>query len=297
MNYLYCPNCEPIEYDECGQLYSHDSFIHVKRSMDVFVLIMLCNGTLFIAQDYNFFELHPSQYIILFPGAEHYGYLPSTPGLSYYWCHFRLKNNDYKIIQESEAKSIVQKNTNKSAMNLNGYLLPESGTMYNVDKPSLIFRLLMDLSQQDYFSNFQGNYALSLLILEIMQETLLNSENGILNKTAYTVKEIEEWIHANCIDKLSIHDIAMHFGYNVNYLSALFKRHTGYSLNKYIYISRISIAKQMLLNSSDPIKKIAGSSGFSDEKQFMKVFKKAENMTPSQYRNLYYKKHFSPQLR
>lgn len=297
MNYLFAPSSEPIEYDECGQLYSHDTFIHIKRSMDVFVLILLCNGTLFIAQNQNLYELHPNQYVILFPGQEHYGYLPSTPGLSYYWCHFRFKNNEYEIISEQAAKSIVHKNTDKSAANFTGYLLPETGTMYNADKPSLIFRLLMDLSQQNYFSKYQGNYALSLLILEIMNETLFNSDNGIMNKTAYNVKEIEEWIHANCITKLSVHDVALHFGYNVNYLSSLFKRHTGYSLNKYIYISRISIAKQMLLNSSDPIKKIAINSGFSDEKQFMKTFKKTENMTPSQYRNLYYKKHFSPQLR
>lgn len=99
MNYLFAPSSEPIEYDECGQLYSHDTFIHIKRSMDVFVLILLCNGTLFIAQNQNLYELHPNQYVILFPGQEHYGYLPSTPGLSYYWCHFRFKNNEYEIIR------------------------------------------------------------------------------------------------------------------------------------------------------------------------------------------------------
>lgn len=68
MNYLFAPSSEPIEYDECGQLYSHDTFIHIKRSMDVFVLILLCNGTLFIAQNQIFMSCTPINMSFFFPG-------------------------------------------------------------------------------------------------------------------------------------------------------------------------------------------------------------------------------------
>jgi YesN/AraC family two-component response regulator len=46
----------------------------------------------------------------------------------------------------------------------------------------------------------------------------------------------------------------------------------------------VTKAKQLLLNSTDPVYKIAMDLGFSDVAYFIKVFRKYEAMTPAKFR-------------
>ena len=50
------------------------------------------------------------------------------------------------------------------------------------------------------------------------------------------------------------------------------------------------ITKNTLVSSNISIKEVAWSSGFQDEKYFLKLFKKKEGMTPSEYRNAFFSK-------
>lgn len=49
----------------------------------------------------------------------------------------------------------------------------------------------------------------------------------------------------------------------------------------------------MNINPNISIKKIAKQSGFNDDKHFMKLFKKFEDVTPTQYRNAYFRKNIN----
>ena len=78
-----------------------------------------------------------------------------------------------------------------------------------------------------------------------------------------------------------------------NYLSTLFKRVTGDTLLHYINRQKVSYSEELLLNTVLPIKQIALSSGFEDEKHFMKLFKQYKGVTPSQYRNSFCQVHLN----
>ena len=69
----------------------------------------------------------------------------------------------------------------------------------------------------------------------------------------------------------------------------MFKKHLGVSPKKYINGMKILQAKQYLCRFDLSIKEIAYKLGFKDEKYFMKLFKEYENLTPSTYRNAYYR--------
>ena len=53
---------------------------------------------------------------------------------------------------------------------------------------------------------------------------------------------------------------------------------------------RSQMAKMLLANYKFSIEEISYSCGFADEKYFMRVFKKIENMTPTEYSFAFYKK-------
>lgn len=61
----------------------------------------------------------------------------------------------------------------------------------------------------------------------------------------------------------------------------------------YIHDIKMTKAKELLTNTTMTVKEIAHHVGFSDEKYFMRLFKKYEKMTPSQFRNAYYLTHMN----
>ena len=68
---------------------------------------------------------------------------------------------------------------------------------------------------------------------------------------------------------------------------------SGDTLLHYINRQKVSYSEELLLNTVLPIKQIALSSGFEDEKHFMKLFKQYKGVTPSQYRNSFCQVHLN----
>ena len=76
---------------------------------------------------------------------------------------------------------------------------------------------------------------------------------------------------------------------NENYLSGLFKKKTGEPLIGYIHRTRINHAvKHLLDNPEMTVSSIAESVGFMNDNYFIKIFKRINKKTPSQYRREHY---------
>ncbi|HHX60138.1 MAG TPA: helix-turn-helix transcriptional regulator, partial [Epulopiscium sp.] len=173
---------------------------------------------------------------------------------------------------------------------VNHYILPEYAVLSSDKRVNLLFVQLLDFSRFGNFTHsYRSDYALSLLILEISRESLI-SQNLSNNNIPTNIIHIIEWIRANYNQVLTVQGIAKKFHYNPTYLSSLFKKHTNYPLLDYINRTRISVAKNLLTDPTNTLFYIAQTCGFNDDKYFMKIFKKFEGMTPSQYRNAFNKK-------
>ena len=118
--------------------------------------------------------------------------------------------------------------------------------------------------------------------------TLCFTENESLKMGEYTIpdklKQIHEYISENYSRKISLEDLADRFFISKFHLSREYKKMYGTTLGNALTNLRLSHAKSMLRFSDDSIDTIALSCGFQDTGYFIKVFKKAENMTPLQYR-------------
>lgn len=90
-------------------------------------------------------------------------------------------------------------------------------------------------------------------------------------------------------EKISVAEIAKHFGISENYFRIVFEEHWGTSPLQFITDLRIRRAKTLLSLSDKPIIEIAMACGFYDSSHFSNVFLKKVGYTPSEYR----KKHSS----
>lgn len=113
----------------------------------------------------------------------------------------------------------------------------------------------------------------------INSKKLTNSKN-----IATLVKDYVGRSYTN--PEMTVDKIARELKFSSNYLSNVFHDITGDNINNYITCLRISKAKEYLCKSSILINDIASLIGYYDSRYFARVFKKLENVTPTEYRNL-----------
>jgi len=279
MLFLKAKMLSPPIYVSSGKFISKEGWIHPKRFLDTFVLLLGINNEVYIQQENDRFILKPNSSLLLIPFKTHYGYELSKINTTYFWCHFKLQDH-WEIVDIIDIENEIQSNRNT-------LFLPIYSECNNSERVLLQFKSLLDWSNSEKVFQQNTDYILSCLIYEIAEQGIqkIRTSNNCNEKSNFSM--ILEWIRINLKQKITITDIANQFNYNEIYLSKLFKKKLNMSFCQYLLSMRLKKAKEMLLTTNDTIKEIAYKCGFEDEKYFMKLFKKYENVTPSQYRNVY----------
>ena len=95
---------------------------------------------------------------------------------------------------------------------------------------------------------------------------------------------ITRYLQEHLAEEVSLSVLAEAFHLRAQYISQLFKNEIGVGFLTYLTNIRMERAKQLLLSTSLSIAEVSEQSGYGDYRVFTKVFKKAEGITPSQYR-------------
>ena len=99
-----------------------------------------------------------------------------------------------------------------------------------------------------------------------------------------TIHGITRFLQEHLAEEISLSVLAEEFHLNPQYISQLFKSEIGVGFLAYLTNIRMEQAKKLLLTTSLSIAEVSEQSGYGDYRVFSKVFKKAEGITPSQYR-------------
>ncbi|OAB46434.1 response regulator transcription factor [Paenibacillus antarcticus] len=99
------------------------------------------------------------------------------------------------------------------------------------------------------------------------------------------IKQIEELIRKTYYEDHYLAEMGRQFDLNPAYLGRLFRAETGIGFIGYLQNIRIEKAKQLLTTTMMSIAKIGHHVGYWDDKHFIKIFKKATSLTPSEYRS------------
>lgn len=96
---------------------------------------------------------------------------------------------------------------------------------------------------------------------------------------------IAEYIDAHYSENITRGSLSEIVYLDPDYAARLFRREYGMSLVNYLTGKRISVAKELLLNTTLPVTAIADKVGYSNYSYFTKVFKKECNFAPIDFRN------------
>ena len=142
------------------------------------------------------------------------------------------------------------------------------------DAPEEMFRHVRDLREPDDNLEYQLASDLFLLYSQLIRPQKYRHDY---------IRATIDYIQASYGSKLTLKSIADHVGMNPDYLSRIFRKKTGTTLQAHILDVRITNAKEYLRRGYSA-KEAAMMCGFNDPATFTRLFKKAGNPCPTEWR-------------
>jgi AraC-like DNA-binding protein len=141
-----------------------------------------------------------------------------------------------------------------------------------------------ELSREDTPEN---HFMIKLLFLQMLIEInkIYSRNKDIVTVPAGNnekIVDILEYINHHLDEKISLDLLEDKFYMSKFYLSHIFKKSTGFTINEYITYKRI-IKAQELLKKKVPVLEVAYAVGFSDYSNFYKAFKRIVGCSPKDY--------------
>lgn len=263
-------------YHWCGKFTSpNNEWMHITRSRDDYELMVVTEGTLYIADHEREYVVQKGEYLLMGPTPFQHG--TRSGDCNFYWLHF-----GYNKEQQNHEKFSAA--TTYSPDHL---LIPVIGTLSSLERIIILMKQLQD-SDRRYKEATLNRYLCSVILSEISAQS-----RHSLNKD----KQLKEQLYSDILDYISWHiqenlrisEIAAYFGYNEKYLTTFFKKYAGINLKQYILQSKMDFAKSSLTETTQPISQIAYSLGFSDAHNFSNAFHKITGLSPSEFRASYNK--------
>lgn len=104
------------------------------------------------------------------------------------------------------------------------------------------------------------------------------------NSSNYVVYQVKQYIDQHYQEELKLNQLADQVFLSSNYLSNIFTKYTGCSLNKYIKQVRLKKAKEMLRSTNMKIADVGKAVGYANTSYFIKKFQEMYGITPEKYR-------------
>jgi len=104
------------------------------------------------------------------------------------------------------------------------------------------------------------------------------------------ITDIIDYLNKNISINITLENICEEFHISKYYLCHIFKKITGMSIMNYVLGQRITLAKNLIINTEKSISEVAILSGFSCFSYFSRIFKSMEGISPREFRKKYIKK-------
>jgi len=157
-------------------------------------------------------------------------------------------------------------------------------------------QILSEFEKNSKYKNKILGNLFTVLLLKI-KEKFWSGYNPIEegNRNSHIVKSFKQLLELKFKEilkseqndsKLHVQDFAERLNIHPNYLNSVIKNKTGRTVNDWVSKRTLSVAKSLLLSTSNSSKEIAYKLGFSEPTHFSRFFKKHTKLSPGTFRKL-----------
>lgn len=147
---------------------------------------------------------------------------------------------------------------------------------------------IIDLFTQDYqYHDYMDGFKDVDCLRKSISFLTGKLQNALSQKLPQSdVQKAKIYIMEHLSQNLSVKDVADYVHLSPEYFTKLFKKETGRNIKDYILQVKVDVAKDLLENPNIPISLVSLELGYSNFSHFTQIFKKIENVTPSEYRKI-----------
>ncbi|SEW01511.1 AraC family transcriptional regulator [[Clostridium] fimetarium] len=166
---------------------------------------------------------------------------------------------------------------------------------FNLDTQDQLMRLFV--SMQNEYNNY-NRYSeiilkslLNQIIIISIRERVSNTNNNIIleKEEAHIIKAVQ-YIDNNYYTSPSLNITAAIVYLTPTYFSKLFKKAMGCTYSEYLNNAKLDNARRLLVETNLTMNEISENCGFSNSNYFCDVFKRTENLSPTNFRKKYNQK-------
>lgn len=233
----------------------------VREAFDSFLLIYIQKGTLTLETDGSSSTVGRGKFVFL--DCYHRHAYSTDTGWSCLWCHFD------GITARHWYQNIVSR----------------FGNVFSISDAQPVISKLASIYEVFSSGSLVREPLLSKYLTDILTAVLLSTPSDARENAHINMSEkITAYISEHFAEKLTVEQLASLAGLSNYHFIRTFKKQTGFTPYGYILNTRMNTARYLLKNSNLSVKDICFSAGFSSESIFCSAFKRAEGMTPAQYR-------------
>lgn len=134
-------------------------------------------------------------------------------------------------------------------------------------------------SYNDYMDAFSDSNALKNAV-----EYIIDKLECISSNETTDIDRAKRYILDNLSKNLTVKDVADYIHRSPEHFTKVFKAATGVNIKNYILQLKLDVAKDLLATPNVPVSMIASEVGYDNFSHFTQIFKKYEDITPSEYR-------------
>lgn len=258
---------------------------HFKRRFELFDLLFVVGGALYMTEEGQPYTVKPGQLLILEGGLEHWGHQACVEDTEIYWLHLKQESTYRKIGMETVPwSSMLPQGTDKD-------LVPNEQHVYlpkyaNIDLNDAIPLLeeMVGIHRTLCRENAVLLHAKLAELLVKLQEGLRSKQ---MSRSMRICEEMKQVLHRRFREPFEAEELERLLHYNLDYAARCLKRHTGMSPLKYQHYLRIEEAKRLLRHSSFTVGEIGAQVGYSDDNYFIRMFRTKVGISPGAYRQSY----------
>ncbi|MEC0241930.1 AraC family transcriptional regulator [Paenibacillus dokdonensis] len=255
---------------------------HFSRSFDVFDVIFVKKGAMYMQEDQAEYTVQAGQLLVLEPGKTHSGTTPCTEETEVYWVHFKhpaaLRTMNTEDIPWSAV--LPQGRDSDTRPSDQTMYLPKHGTV-----PFSLLQPVLDRMDQLHMQlSVEHSLQLQTLFCELLETLQSEAKARPGSRSSALARETvgylqKHWMEAFHSQKM---EEALHFQFD--HITRCMKKYTGMTPLQYVHHLRINHAVILLEQTTFPIQEIAERVGIPNVSFFGRLFRERIGMPPGQYR-------------
>lgn len=158
--------------------------------------------------------------------------------------------------------------------------------LFSYEDNNLMLQLIRQMMEHHPLTPADELYIQSrmYLIFAKLEEYAQSAYTNSQDNDNFYISAAVNYIQNNYFKDLTVDSVAKYLYISRTYLFSLFKKHRGMSPQEFLVQTKLNNAKDLLIKTNIPIAAVANSCGYHNAFAFSKAFKKAFEVTPSEYR-------------